>query len=156
MMRRVLPALVVATALVVTASAENSRTKVKYVGGTLSVAEKTDGTCDLSAESEAVFHFKKDELPIAYDQIDSIEYGQKAGRRVGAAVVVSPLFLLSKKRKHFVTIGFTDATGTKQGAVFEVEKGGVYRLVTTLSTRSGKEVQYESEDAKKHLEKEAK
>jgi hypothetical protein len=92
---------------------------------------------------------------VPYAGIESIEYGQKAGRRVGAAVVVSPLFLLSKKRKHYVTVGFTDTTGTRQGAVFEIAKGDVHSFVKTLSTRSGKDVEYESEDARKNLEKEA-
>lgn len=154
-MRHLFSALLVVVCFGVVVYAADT-TKAKYVGGTLSIAEKTDGTFDFSSEKEAVFRCKAGESKVPYSQIESIEYGQKAGRRVGAAVVVSPLFLLSKKRKHYVTVGFTDTAGTKQGAVFEVEKGGVYRLVTTLSSRSGKSIDYESEEARKHLEKEKK
>lgn len=130
--------------------------KAQYVGGTLTIPEKTEGTFDLSRDAAAVFRYKRGETALPYQGIQTIEYGQKAGRRVGAAVVVSPLFLLSKKRKHYVTVGFTDHAGAKQGAVFVVAKNAVYRLVTTLSTKSGKDIEYESEEAKKHLAKEAK
>lgn len=128
-----------------------------YVGGTIaSIAEKSKGKLDLE-EKEFVFYdpakkarFK---LAIAYDKVDSLEYGQKAGRRVGVAIMVNPLFLFSKKRKHYLTIGFFDAEGKKQGAVFELAKGIVKETLTTLEQKSGKSVEYESEEAKKHAEK---
>ena len=129
--------------------------KAQYVGGSLTLPEKTKGRFELTRDDAAVFRSKRGEVVVPYAGIESIEYGQKAGRRVGAAVVVSPLFLLSKKRKHYVTVGFTDTAGTRQGAVFEIGKGDVHAFVMTLSTRSGKDVEYESEDARKNLEKEA-
>ena len=128
-----------------------------YVGGTISsIAEKTKGKLDLE-EKEFVFSDKDKKaafkLAIPYDKIDSLEYGQKAGRRVGVALVVNPLFIFSKKRKHYVTIGFMDEQGKKQGAVFELAKGIVKETLTTLEQKSGKKVEYESEDARKHVEK---
>ncbi|MGH9429395.1 MAG: hypothetical protein ACRD2L_24180 [Terriglobia bacterium] len=123
-----------------------------YVGGTLAtIPEKTEGRLDTSQEKVAKFAWKKGEVTIPYDKITSLEYGQKAGRRIGVAVAVSPLFLFSKKRKHYVTIGFTDEQGKPQGAVLELAKGKVRSALSTLETRSGKQVEYESEEAKKHL-----
>jgi hypothetical protein len=87
---------------------------------------------------------------IPYKTIQSLEYGQKAGRRVGVALAVSPLFLFSKKRKHFLSIAYLDEQGQKQGAVFELAKGTVRSALSTFETRSGKQIEYESEDAKKH------
>jgi hypothetical protein len=142
-------------ALQLSGSAEGRGGKATYVGGTLSIVEKTEGRLDVSDEREAVFTFKGGSTRLAYERIDSIEYGQKTGRRVGAAVVVSPLFLLSKKRKHYVTVSFQDEQGTRQGAVFEVAKGAAHHLVSTLEARSGKSVEYESDEAKRHLQKEA-
>jgi len=122
-----------------------------YVGGTISsVREKTEGHLDLSSETEGRFEAKKGTFTFAYKKITSIEYGQKAGRRIGVALVVSPLFLLSKKRKHFLTIGFTDAAGKSQGAVLEVGKGHVRSVLSTLEARSGQKVEFESEEARKH------
>jgi len=130
--------------------------KAKYVGGTLtSMAENTDFEFDTSGEAVAVALWKKHKsnpagkLEIPYKGIESIEYGQKAGRRVGLAIAVSPLALFSKKRKHYVTVTYMDQTGKKQGIVMELDKGDVRRVLTTLETRSGKIIEYESEEAKK-------
>ncbi len=127
----------------------------RYVGGTLAVfKEAVNGKWDM-AESEVVFAAEKGGgiVSIPYAKIETIEYGQKAGRRVGAALMVSPLFLFSKKRKHFVSISFMDAEGKKQGAVFELAKNIVKESLMTLESKSGKKVEYESEEAKKYLEK---
>jgi len=128
-----------------------------YVGGTYtSIPEKTEGRLNTSSEASALFSSKKGEISIPYKSINSLEYGQKAGRRVGVAVAVSPVALLSKKRKHYVSITFADAAGARQSAVFELSKGTVHSVVTILETRSGKKVEFDSDDAKKHYEKEAK
>ena len=127
----------------------------RYVGGTLSVfKDAVNGTWDM-AESEVVFAAEKGggKVSIPYAKIETIEYGQKAGRRVGVALVVNPLFLFSKKRKHFVSISFLDADGKKQGAVFELAKNIVKESVMALETKSGKKVEFESDEAKKFLEK---
>lgn len=127
-----------------------------YVGGTLQVPEKTEGRLDTSNEATIAFNSKKGSFEIPAAKITSIEYGQKVGRRVGAAIAVSPVLLLSKKRKHFVTVAFEDKAGVKQSAVFELGKGSLYDTVSTLEKRSGKKTEFESEDAKKHFEKESK
>jgi len=124
---------------------------VKYIGGTLTVPEKTEGRLDLSDTKNARFAWHKGEVLIPYEKITSLEYGQKVGRRVGVAVAVTPLALFSKKRKHFLTLGFTDDQGKQQGSVFELSKGTVRTILSTLEARSGKKVEYESEEAKKNL-----
>ncbi len=56
-------------------------------------------------------------MRVAYDRIDLLEYGQKVDRRLLMAVVISPMFLLSKKRKHFLTsVEYTDESGRPSGA----------------------------------------
>jgi hypothetical protein len=135
----------------------------KYVGGTVSLyKERMDGKWDLEDDA-LVFTPKKKEagaLRIPYNKIDSLEYGQKVGRRVGGALagamIVSPVFLLllfSKKRKHFLTIGFKDGEDKLQGAVFELAKGIVPESLQILETKSGKTVEFESDEAKKHAQK---
>jgi hypothetical protein len=126
--------------------------EVMYVGGTITdIPDRTEGRLDLSSTTEAVFGSRKGSFTLAYAKITSLEYGQKAGRRVGVALVVNPLFLFSKKRKHYLTVGFTDAEGQPQGAVLEVGKKRVRAVLDLLETRSGKQVEYESEEAKKHV-----
>jgi len=127
-------------------------TKAKYMGGTIAeVPDKTDGELDLSGEDMAVFTAKGGQkINIPYKSIESLEYGQKAGRRVGVALAVNPLFLFSKKRKHFLSIGYNDEQGHRQGVVFELSKGIVRSTLSTFETRSGKQIEYESEEARKH------
>ena len=126
--------------------------KAMYVGGTIpDIAEKTRGKFDFTREDAAVFTTDRGKtITIAYKNIESLEFGQKAGRRVGVAVVVNPLFLFSKKRKHFLSLGFMDEQGRKQGAVFELAKGLVRNALSTFETRSGKPIEYESEETRKH------
>lgn len=126
--------------------------EVMYIGGTAKVPEKTEGLLDLSKDGLAVFNSKKGSIEIPCAKIESIEYGQKVGRRVGAAVAVSPVLLLSKKRKHFLTLTYVDTAGAKQSAVFELAKGSVHPVIGTLETRSGKKVEFESEEAKKNYQ----
>lgn len=131
--------------------------EVMYVGGSIqAIPEKTEGALDTTSQDKATFSCKKGNFEIPFKGITSIEYGQKAGRRVGVALAVSPVALLSKKRKHFVSIGYTDGQGAKQGVVFEVSKGQVGAVANTLAARSGKVIEFESDEAKKHFEKEAK
>lgn len=136
--------------------AQSQGGKATYVGGTLAVAEKMEGKLFVGAGTEALFAYKGGEVRIPYASIESIEYGQKVGRRVGVAIMVNPLFLFSKKRKHYVTVSFADAAGAKQGAVFEVAKDAAGLVVLGLEVRSGKSVIYESDEAREHLAKESK
>jgi hypothetical protein len=126
--------------------------KAEYVGGTLTVPEKTEGKFDTKDAESARFTLANGQSTlIPYKSITSLEYGQKAGRRVGVAVMVSPLALFSKKRKHYLTIGYKDEAGKDQGAVFELGKNVVRPTLVALEARSGKQVEYESDEAKKHV-----
>jgi hypothetical protein len=124
--------------------------KTKYIGGTVtSIKEGDEGKS--SAKDEKVFTFEtgKEKLDIPYDKVDSIEYGQKAGRRVGVAFVINPIFIFSKKRRHFLTIGYTDADGKQQAAVFEMGKDVVRVTLATLEARTGKKIEYQDDEARK-------
>ena len=97
--------------------------KAVYQGGTLVAPQaRTEGVVSTSDPDVFVFAWRKGMLRLSYDDLNLLEYGQKAGRRLALAIVVSPLFLLSKKRKHYLTVGFIDERGEQQAAVFELGK----------------------------------
>jgi hypothetical protein len=126
--------------------------EVMYVGGTIkSVPEATEGTLDTDNPKILIFNSPKGSFEIPYDRITSLEYGQKAGRRLGVALVITVWALFSKKRRHFVTIGFTDENNAPQGVVLEIPKGYTKTTLTILEVRSGRKVDYESEEARKHV-----
>ena len=123
-----------------------------YVGGTISgLPEATIGSLNTSNEKTLLFQSPQGKFEIAYENVTSLEYGQKAGRRLGVALTITIWALLSKKRKHFLTIGFTDANEKPQGVVLEIPKGTAKSFITIIEVRSGKKVEYESEEAKKHV-----
>jgi hypothetical protein len=123
--------------------------KALYVGGTAGIKERTEGKPSTGDEKKFSFSYKGGSLAIPYDQINSLEYGQKAGRRLGLAIAVSPLFLLSKKRRHYLTIGYLDDSKKQQAAVFELGKGSIHPTLTSLETRTGKKVDFEDDEARK-------
>jgi hypothetical protein len=140
--------------------------KTSYEGGTTKdkdfpgAKKSVEGYLNTNDENDLRFEYTLDKkamiYSIPYKQFIDIEYGQKAGRRVGAsiatAVLISPvgLFMLfSKKRRHFVTIGYRDSDAKEQVAVFELGKDIVRTALPILEARSGKKIIYQNEEAKK-------
>jgi hypothetical protein len=124
--------------------------KATYRGGTITQLEiSQNGELSLESADRLVFVAEAGGLEVPYASIRGIEYGQNAGRRLGLAIVVSPLFLLSKKRKHFLTIHFADQRGDSQAAVFELGKKIVRTTLAALEARTGLRIEYEDEEARK-------
>jgi hypothetical protein len=124
--------------------------KTEYIGGTENqIKEGTDGTSSAKDEKNFVFTYSGGNLTIPYDQVNDLEYGQKAGRRVGLAIVVSPWLLFSKKRKHFLTVGWKDEQDKQHAAVFELGKSVVRVTLATIEARTGKKVDYQDDEARK-------
>lgn len=124
-----------------------------YIGGTVTgVKEGSEGRFDAANDSALVFKLRDAAaISIPYDAITELEYGQKAGRRVGVAVMVSPLALFSKKRKHYLTISYKDIAGKEQAAVFELGKDIVRTTLKIVETRSGKPITFQDDEARKSL-----
>jgi hypothetical protein len=124
--------------------------KTKYIGGTVSaLTEGVEGKSSAKDEKVFVFDTGKEKVEIPYDKVDSLEYGQKAGRRVGVAFAINPIFIFSKKRRHFLTLGYTDADGKQQAAVFEMGKDVIRVNLAALEARTGKKIEYQDEEARK-------
>jgi hypothetical protein len=124
--------------------------KTAYVGGTENqIKEGTEGKSSAKDDKTFLFEYKQGTLKIPYDQVDDLEYGQKAGRRVGVAIMVTPLALFSKKRKHFLTVGWKDEQDKQHAAVFELGKEVVRTTIATLEARTGKKVDYQDDEARK-------
>ncbi len=122
---------------------------VEYSGGTVQQVRSGDGGKLRTGAPTMVFQYKRGEVVVPYERINLIEYGQSASRRIVMAVVVSPLFLLSKARKHYLTVGFTDAEGQQQAMVFRVDKSHLRALLASLEARTGLRIQYQDDEARK-------
>lgn len=97
---------------------------------------------------EFIFYYGSGQLRVRYESINALEYGQKAGRRLGLAIALSPVFLPSKKRKHFLTINFVDSGERQQVAVFELGKKVVRTTLAGLEARTGLRIEYQDEEAR--------
>jgi hypothetical protein len=124
-----------------------------YVGGTAKIKEMTEGRSSTADDKFFVFEYKKGKQPITlkipYDRVNNLEYGQKAGRRLGLAIAVSPLALFSKKRKHYLTIGYLDAADKQEALVFELGKDIIRTTLATVEARTGRKVEFQDEEARK-------
>jgi hypothetical protein len=148
--RRLILGLVLVTVLVGTSFAGLGGDKTKYIGGTVSsLKEGDEGKSSAKDPKVFVFVTGASRLEIPYDKVDSIEYGQKAGRRIGVAVVINPLFIFSKKRRHFLTVGYTDADGKQQAAVFELGKDVIRVTLASMEARTGRKIEFQDEEARK-------
>jgi hypothetical protein len=131
--------------------------KVAYQGGTTrdkdfeGAKKAIEGYFVTESETELKFEYNLNErnrtFSIPYNKFIDIEYGRRAGRRVGdstmTTVLYSPVSLfnkLSKKRNHYVTIGYFDENGKEQIAVFELGKDIVLTTLHILESRSGKKI----------------
>jgi len=124
--------------------------RAEYVGGTASKIESgTQGLIQVDDAHYFAFYMKKAQVRVPYDHINLLEYGQKVDRRLLMAVIISPMFLLSKKRKHFLTIGYTDEEGNHQALVFRVDKNGIRATLASLEARTGVRIEYQDEEARK-------
>jgi hypothetical protein len=122
----------------------------EYVGGTiLQIPDGCSGSVSAVDEQYFVFYSKKASWRVPYDKINLIEYGQKVDRRYVAAVILSPLFLLAKKRSHFLTVGYSDDENRQQAMVFRVSKDDIRMMLVSLEARTGRKVEFQDDDARK-------
>jgi hypothetical protein len=136
-----------------------------YFGGTVAVfgaaTKPVLGELDTSHADRLEFTarakpFTDVRLVVPYQQIVDIEYGQKAGRRVGAAIgtaiALGPLgfvTLFSKKRNHFLTIEYMDGDRQQQVAVLELGKDIVRTTLAIVKVKTSVPIQYQDEEAEK-------
>ena len=122
----------------------------QYVGGTASKLDSgTSGAIDVSDAHYFAFYSKKVQVRVAYTKINTLEYGQKVDRRLMMAVIISPIFLLSKSRQHFLTVGYVDEDGGHQALVFRVDKNGIRATLASLEARTGVRIEFQDEEARK-------
>jgi hypothetical protein len=130
-------------------SAAESGGSARCIGGTLAGTAGLKGRIVTTDENAFIFVAKNQTTRIPWGKINLIEYGQNVSRRVMLAWMVSPMFLLTKSRAHYVTLGFVDESGKQQAIVLRVDKGIVRSTLATLEARTGRLVEYQDADARK-------
>jgi hypothetical protein len=163
-MKRTIALALIASLLAPAAATALDGKKAAYFGGTAAVfagaKNPVEGRLDTASPEALVLTADKkpfvgQELRIPYSRIIDVEYGQKAGRRVGTAIATTALLgpvglltLFAKKRQHYLTIGYAGDDGTDQVAVIELGNDIVRTTLPIVETRSGKTIKHLDEDAK--------
>lgn len=120
-----------------------------YIGGTVAAfAAGQSGSLELTDEHYLAYYTKSGQIRVAYDRIELVEYGQQVDRRLLLGLL-SPMFLLSKQHKHFLTIGYKDEDGNHEAMLFRVDKNAIRTLLVSLEARTGLKVEYQDEEARK-------
>ena len=144
------PLLLLLCAVLPARAAAQPGVKAQFVGGTpAGLTAKSTARLDLSGADEMVFRCGPTDLRIPYRKVDTLEYGQTVSRRWAAAVLVSPVLLLSKSRRHFVTLGYEDADGKRQVLVFRIDKGDIRPVLMSLEARTGRRIEFQDDEARK-------
>lgn len=132
------------------ASAAVPGAQASYIGGTRAdIPNNSRGSLQAIDEQYFAFYGKGANVRVPYDKINLIEYGQKVGRRYMMAAFVSPVFILSKHRQHFLTVVYEDDNGREQALIFRVDKDDIRSMLVSLEARTGRKVQYQDDEARK-------
>ena len=124
--------------------------KAVYQGGTLPGTQvPLTGSVDLTDSDSFVFAHESGRICIPYGRVNSLEYGQKSGRRLGLAIALSPAFLLSHKRRHYLTINFREESGQQHAVILELGKDIVRTTLRGLEARTGLKIEFEDEQSRK-------
>ena len=130
-------------------AASRNGARVDYLGGTRGdIPANNVGEIRATDDIYFIFISKHTQVKIPYERINLLEYGQKVDRRYVAAAVISPLFMLAKKREHFLTIGFEDDNGRQQAMMFRINKDDVRLALVSLEARTGRTVEYQDDEAR--------
>lgn len=124
--------------------------RAEYIGGTVNaIPQGARGVIRTSDADYLTFLTRESTLKVLYPRVNLLEYGQQVSRRYALAILVSPMFVLSKKRKHFLTVGFTDDEGQQQALVFHVDKVHIRAVLASLEARTGRKVEFQDNEARK-------
>jgi hypothetical protein len=141
--------LLLFTLLSACALAAHTGSRVEYLGGTRAdIPAQNNGEIRVTDDTYFIFVSKNTEVKIPYERINLVEYGQKVDRRYLTAALISPLFLMAKKREHFLTIGFQDENGRQQAMLFRIDKSDVRLALVSLEARTGQRIEYQDEEAR--------
>ena len=118
----------------------------KFIGGTITtIREGAEGPISLTNEKRLTFLPKDSEmLEIPWDRVSQLEYGQKVTRRKKTA-------LLSKSRRHYVTITYQDKDKVEQAVVLEFDHDDIRMVLASLKARTLQTIVFQDEEARKEM-----
>ena len=122
--------------------------KAEYLPATSAGQKKAGvpvkGTLAFDSEKKNVNFLQESGSPaltINYDAIKNMTYEKASKPRYAEAVLISPLFLLSHGKKHYLTFQYTDNTGEGKYAIIHLDKKNAREAVACAEAQTGKKVE---------------
>lgn len=129
-------------------SASNRFDRAEYFratsGGQKKAGPSIKGSLSFNTEKKTVEFLDRGGVPvfsIKCDSIKSLLYEQSAKPRYAEAVLISPLFLLSHSKKHYLTIQYTDDAGEGGFAIVRLDKKNAQAGIAAAEAHTGKKVE---------------
>jgi len=154
------PAFIVIVALVLGASFaipaedvpetayDESFDKAEYLPGTttgqMKAGQAVKGTLVFDTQKRNVDFLQESGSPalsIKFDSIKTMTYERASKPRMAEAVLISPLFLLSSAKKHYLTIQYADESGVGKYAILHLHKKNAQQAVACAEAQTGKKVE---------------
>ena len=131
-------------------SGADSGSKAFYAGGTVAaIHPKSQIRVDCTGAEALSLLLPHGSISVPYRDINTLEYGMRVNRRYLEAMLISPVFLIAKRRTHFLTLGYEDGEGKQQAVILVVGKDEIRPLLVSLEARTGRRVEYQDEEARK-------
>ena len=129
-----------------------AQSRAEYVGGTVPVlVSGASGSVETADQEYFAFYAKGSQVRVPYQRINLLEYGQKVARRWRSAILLSPIALFHKARKHFVTITYQDKDKAEQAVVLEFDNDDIRMVLASLKARTLQTIVMQDEEAKKEM-----
>jgi len=126
--------------------------KAEYFQGTTTGQKKAGstvkGTLFFDSETKHVHFLQESGSPAVtfkYDAIKTITYEKASKPRMAEAVLISPLFLLSPSKKHYMTFQYTDDGGESNYAIIRLDKNNAREAVACAEAQTRKRVEQTEE-----------
>lgn len=122
--------------------------KAEYLQATTTGQKKAappvKGTLVFDPESKDVKFLQDSGSPvmtIKYEAIKGMTYEKASKPRYAEAVIISPLFLLSNSKKHYLTFQYADEAGQGKYAIVHLDKKNAREAVACAEAQIGKQVE---------------
>jgi hypothetical protein len=112
--------------------------------GQKKAGNSTKGTLIFDTETRLVNFLRESGSPvlsIKFDSIKSMTYEKASKPRYAEGVLISPLFLLSHSKKHYLTIQYTDDAGAGTYAIFRLDKNNARQAIACAEAQTGIKVE---------------
>ena len=135
-------------AMSIIAAAEAKFDKVEYLPPKVEGQKKTDHPVKghiLFDKDRKVIEFQDERnqpvVTVPYDKVKTLLYEKTSHPRYAEAILISPFFLLSKTKRHLLTVQYFDPSGTGKFFMIHMDKTNAMDIVNTAEAETGKSVE---------------